>query len=85
VLAQDPAETPRPPQLMDSSGGTPSWMPKNGVAYPMGGISQPIGQENEAPFSHSNIPINFRTSGPPPQTFNDSMMDLGLFGPQPLG
>lgn len=87
VMVQEQAE-PRAPYLMDSSGRTPNRTPVNNAAYPMdfGAMGQLLGQENQGLMPHSysqgNIPGDFRISNAPTQTFDDSMLDLELFGPQ---
>jgi hypothetical protein len=85
VMVQEQAELTRPPYLMDSSGGTPNRTPPvNNATYPMdfGVMDQLIGQENQVMIPRDyqgSMPADFRM---PTQIFDDSMMDLGLFGPQ---
>jgi hypothetical protein len=74
--------------LMDSSSGIPNQTPVNNAAYPMDfeAMGQSLGPENQRPTPHSynqgNSPGDFRISNAPTQIFDNSMPDLGLFGPQ---
>jgi hypothetical protein len=81
------AEVTRPPYLMDSSGGTPNRTPVNTTTYAMdfGAMDQLVGQENQALISrnyYGNTPADFRMPGVGGEIYDNSMMDLGLFGPQ---
>lgn len=88
VMAQQQAELTRQPYLMDSSGGTPNRTPASNLAYPIdfGVMGHLVGQENQAMmprnFSQGNIHGGFTMSDLSTQIFDDSMPDMGLFGPQ---
>lgn len=87
VRTPEQAEITRPPYLMDSSGGTPNGTPVNNTTYPMeiGAMDQLVGPENQALIPRNyfgNLPADLRMPGGGAEIFDDSMMDLGLFGPQ---
>jgi hypothetical protein len=72
---------------MDSSGETPNRTPVNNTTFPMeiGAMDQLVGPENHALIPRNyfeNMPADFRMPGGGAEIFDDSMMDLGLFGPQ---
>jgi len=88
VLVQEQPDSSRLPYLMDSSGGTPNRTPVSNALYctDFGVMDQLVGQDNQMMLQHEygqgNLPGDFRMSTATTQSFDDSMLDLGLFGPQ---
>ncbi len=87
VRTPELAEVTRPPYLMGSSGGTPNETPVNNTTYSMdlGAMDQLVGPENQALIPrnyYGDMIADFRKSAGDAEIFDDSMMDLGLFGPQ---
>jgi Fungal specific transcription factor domain len=81
-------EPPRLPCLMDSSSGASSRAFMNSVAYPVdfGEMGQLIEQENQGlmlqNYSQGIVPGDFRMANTATQSYDESMLDLGLLGPQ---
>jgi hypothetical protein len=79
----------RPPFLIDSSGGTQVQVPGFQGVFPsdLGSHGPATTQVTQSllphGYSQENVPMDFQTvPNAPPQMYDGSMMDLGLFGSQ---
>jgi len=87
-LIREQVQPSRPPHLTNSSGAPRNRMPINNATYSMdfGALDQLIEQDDQTmvppTFNHGSIPGDFRMFNAPTQMFDNSLLDVGLFGPE---